>query len=145
MLWALTRNSRGVILAAVIAAINFAVALELTGLSYGRYEWTAFAVSYETPTATPTATATATPTHTPRPNGADCTTPSQCASTFCVDGVCCDTICDQVNEFCNLPASPGTCTVPHAAAPALQGVGFFVALVLLIAIGGLAVRSRRTS
>lgn len=128
-------------------AINFAVALQLTGLSYGRYDWTAFAVSYGTPTATPTrtATATATPTHTPRPNGADCTIPSQCASTFCVNGVCCDTICDQPGELCGLHDHRGVCTVPSAPAPALRGTWLFGALLLLIGIGALAVRNRRTS
>lgn len=137
------QSHRGTVLAAVIVAVNFAVALHVSGVSYGRYQWTAFAVSYGTPTATPTATATA--THTPLPNGAGCTAPSQCASTFCVDGVCCNTICDQVNEFCNLRAAPGTCTVPRAAAPALDPVGLAVAILLLAGVGALAFRGRRRS
>ncbi|MBL9023868.1 MAG: hypothetical protein JNL21_16860 [Myxococcales bacterium] len=46
------------------------------------------------------------------PNGAPCTGPDQCASTFCSDGVCCDRPCDGVCEACRseLTGSPdGTC------------------------------------
>jgi len=41
-----------------------------------------------TPTITPTVTQTATPTGTPVPNGGECTSPAQCASRNCVDGIC---------------------------------------------------------
>lgn len=33
-------------------------------------------------------------------NGAPCTSSDQCFSTYCVDGVCCGNICDQVCETC---------------------------------------------
>src|SRR5260221_6331855 len=39
----------------------------------------------------------------------DCTSPTQCASAFCVDGVCCNTACDGPLEQCNLPGERGTC------------------------------------
>src|SRR4030095_3345662 len=56
---------------------------------------------------TPTATPTATPTNTPAGPGEACTTSSQCASMFCVDGVCCDEACDGPNEVCNVPGREG--------------------------------------
>jgi hypothetical protein len=48
----------------------------------------------------------------------DCTSPTQCASAFCVDGVCCDTACDGPQEQCNLPGERGTCvsTAAHCEA-----------------------------
>ena len=144
MVRVLMRNNRGVLLAAVIVAVNFAVALHLTGLSYGRYDWTAFAVSYGTATADADRDGDA--DDNPRARmGRTVRPPPQCASTFCVDGVCCDTICDQVNEFCNLPGSRESAPVPRVPAPALQGVGLFVAVLLLVAVGALAFRRRRPS
>jgi hypothetical protein len=41
--------------------------------------------------------------------GAACTAANQCASTFCVDGVCCNIACDQTCYACNLAGSVGTC------------------------------------
>lgn len=143
MMRALMRNSRRVIVVAAIVAVNFAVVLQLTGLSYGRYMWTAFSVSYGTPT--PTATPTATPTNTPVPNGGVCMTSPQCASTFCVDGVCCDRACDQPGEFCNLAGRLGICTVPTAGAPVLDSRWLVGALLLLVAVGAFALRRRPTS
>jgi hypothetical protein len=135
-----TDSGRGVLLVAVIVAINFLIALHVTGLSYGRYDWTVFGVSYQaTPTATATATATATPTPTLVPNGGDCTVGSQCASSFCVDGVCCNTACLQGR--CDLPGQEGICVIP-AAAPALRPPWLVFAVLLLALIGGLALRAR---
>jgi hypothetical protein len=39
-----------------------------------------------------------------------CTTNAQCASGFCVGGVCCNTSCIGSCVACNLPATRGTCT-----------------------------------
>jgi hypothetical protein len=39
-----------------------------------------------------------------------CSTASQCASGFCVNGVCCDTACNQGCGACNLPNKIGTCS-----------------------------------
>lgn len=103
----------------------------------------------ETPTATATATATGTATSTPTatatptlaPDGAGCQAPAQCLSTFCADGVCCDTACAGGNVRCDLPPSPGTCTaVPPAPAPALSPFALLLGLAALVLV---AVRDRR--
>jgi hypothetical protein len=93
-----------------------------------------------TPTSTPTLTPTATPT--PQPNGSSCADPAQCASTFCVDGVCCDTACTAPGEQCNLAGQIGTCASTAAPAPALTPWGLLVAAVLLISVAGFALRHR---
>jgi hypothetical protein len=77
-------------------------------------------------TSTPTATATAT-TPTPQPDGAGCTSGSECSSTFCVDGVCCNTPCNQPLDTCS--AVPGTCV--QAPAPPVSRRGLFAGLALL--------------
>ena len=47
------------------------------------------------------------------PLGAPCEVGGQCVSTFCVDGVCCDTACTGPTEACNVTGSVGQC-VPLA-------------------------------
>ena len=47
-------------------------------------------------------------------NGQTCGAASECASTHCVDGVCCNSACDGTCMACNVPTSLGTCS----AAPA---------------------------
>ncbi|HEY7371876.1 MAG TPA: kelch repeat-containing protein, partial [Polyangia bacterium] len=42
-------------------------------------------------------------------NGLGCTSGSQCASGFCVNGVCCDTACDGGCGVCNTTGFVGTC------------------------------------
>ena len=54
-----------------------------------------------------------------RSNGAACAVRSQCASGFCVDGVCCASACAGVCQACNLSGSLGTCR----AAPAGTACG----------------------
>lgn len=49
-------------------------------------------------------------------NGKACGAPTQCASSYCVDGVCCDSSCSGQCEACNLTGSEGTCT-PVTGAP----------------------------
>jgi hypothetical protein len=44
-----------------------------------------------------------------RTAGAACTAKNQCASDFCVDGVCCNTACAQTCYACDLPGSVGMC------------------------------------
>jgi len=44
--------------------------------------------------------------------GGPCTDANECASGFCVDGVCCDAACDGTCEACNVTGTEGTCT-PH--------------------------------
>jgi RHS repeat-associated protein len=42
--------------------------------------------------------------------GLGCTANSQCTTGFCVDGVCCDTACNNNCDACNLPNLVGTCS-----------------------------------
>jgi hypothetical protein len=54
-------------------------------------------------------------------NGNPCSSPGQCASGYCVDGVCCQNACTGVCNACNLPGLAGTCspvTADGAAATA---------------------------
>lgn len=66
-----------------------------------------------TPTSTPTQSATPSPTPSPAPypNGSPCNASADCQSTFCADGVCCESECNRENEFCNVPGLEGTCVV----------------------------------
>ena len=41
--------------------------------------------------------------------GATCTAASDCASGFCVDGLCCEEACAGTCRACNLPGAAGTC------------------------------------
>ena len=53
--------------------------------------------------------------------GAACTSPLQCGTGFCVDGVCCAVACGGLCQACNLPGSLGACTpVPSGADPAAE-------------------------
>jgi len=136
-------NGRGIAVAALIVIANFLIVLQVTGISYGRFQWADFLTAYNTPTATPTKTPTVTPT--PLPNGAGCSTGPRCASGFCVDGVCCDTACEQPGQFCNLLGMKGTCAFPAAPAPALNGGGLAAGAAVLVAIGALTLLRRRRS
>jgi hypothetical protein len=49
-----------------------------------------------------------------QPVGTACTAAQQCATGFCVDGVCCGTACTEPCYACNLGASAGTCTAVAA-------------------------------
>lgn len=131
-------SSRGTFLAAAIVAANLLLALQITGLSYGRFEWTALAQSYDTPSPTPAATAT--PTRIPL--GGGCTDPAQCASGFCATGVCCDEACSGPGASCDVPGQVGTC-VRSAPAPVLSGQWLAVAALMLTGLGLLALRGRR--
>jgi hypothetical protein len=52
-------------------------------------------------------------------NGQTCGASTDCASAFCVDGVCCDTACKGQCEACDVAAKPGTCSAvlgaPHGS------------------------------
>ena len=86
------------------------------------------------PSVTRTGTATATPSR--QPTGAACTSPDQCQSEFCVDGVCCDTACDGPGQRCDLPGREGQClSVAPAAAPALSAWSILAAVLTLICLG----------
>ena len=45
----------------------------------------------------------------PKQNGQSCASPSECLSSQCVDGVCCENSCAGACQSCNLPSSPGRC------------------------------------
>src|SRR5262245_36290732 len=46
-----------------------------------------------------------------RPNGAACSDPTQCASGFCADNVCCNAACNGGTcDSCALPSLRGTCS-----------------------------------
>lgn len=77
-------------------------------------------------------------------SGTPCTSASQCASGFCADGVCCDMACTGPLQSCDLAGQVGTCGSTAAAAPALSGPAWLVALLLLVGIGGTAFVRRRT-
>jgi hypothetical protein len=60
--------------------------------------------------------------------GASCTVDNECASTHCVDGVCCASACSDQCRACNLPGSLGACATltsgqPTAPRPACAGSG----------------------
>ncbi len=41
--------------------------------------------------------------------GLSCEAAVECASGFCTDGVCCESLCDEICEFCALPEQLGLC------------------------------------
>ena len=52
-----------------------------------------------------------------KPNGQPCANPSECLSSQCVDGVCCENSCAGACQSCNLPSSPGRCLNVASNAP----------------------------
>jgi len=55
---------------------------------------------------------------TPAIGGQPCTSPAQCPTGFCVDGVCCDRACDGACEACDMAGTVGTCVpVPAGRDP----------------------------
>lgn len=54
-------------------------------------------------------------------DGQTCTLGSDCSSTFCVDGVCCENSCAGACRSCNI-GTPGKCTMVVANAPDPHGV-----------------------
>src|SRR5207244_3389602 len=60
-------------------------------------------------------------------DGVSCGGGVQCASGFCVDGVCCNTACDGQCQACDVQGSAGQCTAatgaPHGARQACASDG----------------------
>lgn len=51
-------------------------------------------------------------------NGVACGVSSECASNFCVDGVCCNAACSGTCQACNIAGSVGTCSnIPSGTDP----------------------------
>jgi hypothetical protein len=84
------------------------------------------------------------------PLGEPCSTGDDCTSTFCADGVCCDTACTDPGFICDSPKNEGMCvpggTAPEPA-PALASWALYLTAALLVIIGIVAVRrqGRRSS
>jgi hypothetical protein len=53
----------------------------------------------------------------PKAIGQTCKANNECASYFCVDGVCCNSACTGLCSSCALPNAPGRCTVVPAGVP----------------------------
>ena len=106
---------------------------------------TATGTATNTATATNTGTATQTPTATPTntgiPQGGACSTPAECATGFCLDGVCCNTACNPDFGRCDLPGQRGTCA-GVSPAPTLTPRALAVAAALLIGVAAFALRRR---
>jgi hypothetical protein len=113
------------------------------GTDWGTMIWGLEAAT-PTATATSTPTATATATGTLIPNGDRCAAPTTCQSGNCVDGFCCDTACDGLDEVCNLAGQEGTCAVLEPAPTASHGT-ILAALLLLAAVAGIGIRQRRVA
>ncbi len=95
----------------------------LTPIGYSKFSWQALGQPYN--------------------EGAVCLVPSECASNFCTDGVCCDTECSGEDEACNISGNVGMCTSTVAMAPALSSGGYAVAIAALFFGGLLGLYSRR--
>jgi len=76
--------------------------------------------------------------------GQSCSSGSECRSTFCVGGVCCDRACNGPTESCTMPGHAGICTV-RAAAPvaSARGVVALGAVLTALALLMLTRESRR--
>ena len=62
------------------------------------------------------------------PKGSTCTNSSQCSTNHCVDGTCCDSVCDTLCYACNISTTPGTCLpVPNNGTDTSSGHGTCVA------------------
>ena len=75
-------------------------------------------------------------------DGAACSTGSQCESTFCADGVCCNTACDQPFETCDAPPARGSC-MAVAPTPPVSRRGIYTGLALLTLLGAALLWQRR--
>jgi len=66
--------------------------------------------------------------------GQTCTVADDCLSNFCVDGVCCDTLCGGQCEACDVPGAAGKCTAvngaPHGAREKCSDGGTEVCMAL---------------
>jgi MYXO-CTERM domain-containing protein len=91
-----------------------------------------------------TNTPTATPTHTPVPNGGACDDGADCLSGNCVDDTCCAEPACPPGQSCDNPGHAGECSLdPAEPAPALSRGAVLFAAVLLLVLGGVAMRRRR--
>lgn len=106
--------------------------------------------SSPTPTDTPTATQTETPTETPTPGpgepGEACDDTSDCQpGLVCDDLVCCDRVCNEPLERCDLLGMEGICTAVASPAPTASHRTLAAIVAILLALGGGAIFRRRWS
>lgn len=80
----------------------------------------------------------------PYSDGDPCTSPSQCSSGFCTDGVCCNIACVGPGQNCAVQGSVGTC-LREAQSPVLWLPFKLVAAGLVALIGSLRLRRRLRS
>lgn len=104
----------------------------------------------ETPTSSPTATQTGTPTVTPTPGdgepGDACDETSDCqAGLVCDDLVCCDRVCNEPLERCDLFGMEGICSAVASPAPTASHRTLAAIVAILLALGGGAIFRRRWS
>lgn len=100
----------------------------------------------DTPTSTPTPTTTPTPTATGLALGLACTSGTQCVSTFCASGVCCDAPCTEPDQSCAVPGTEGLCR-GQSSAPVASPLGVLALCALLGGVGiaglGYGIKGRR--
>jgi hypothetical protein len=104
--------------------VNTFLLIQLLGTIDGQQRWMAFAQPYGL--------------------GDPCLTGPQCASTFCVQGVCCNDICSAPGQSCTLPGSIGTCT-NQSPAPVMSpwALMLTIGILSLLAWRRLRVRDER--
>lgn len=117
----------------VVVVGNGILTSRMGGQTYGRFTWEAYAQAYA-----PTPTPSPSPTPTPVGVGDPCTVPSDCATGFCVDRVCCDTACQAAGQRCDVASDPGHCQTRPVAVPLTLPYAAILALVLM-AVGAVSV------
>jgi hypothetical protein len=80
------------------------------------------------------------------PNGGECEDPTDCLSGNCVDDTCCAARSCPAGQSCDNPGNAGNCSPDQTApVPTLSRGAMWLALAMLIALGGVAVLRRRRS
>ncbi len=74
-------------------------------------------------------------------DGERCDTPSQCASGFCTQGVCCNEACTATGQSCTVTGAVGTC-VNSAQSPVMSLPFQWIAASLVALISILRLRRR---
>lgn len=95
--------------------------LVLGGLVLGGEAMVACVSSGDLPPAGPATGQDASTTTTGKADGQTCGAGAECNSGSCVDGVCCESACDQTCEACNVPGQVGKCApIPDGEDPASE-------------------------
>ena len=110
---------RGIALAAILVVVNGVAAFNFIPSSYQDFSWEAYATMVY-------------------PDGSSCTMDEQCEHGFCVEGICCDTRCDEPLRSCRT----GTCQLEQAV-PATSHWTLLLIVALLASIGFFALTPLR--